>query len=81
MEGHLRKTKEEKEEALIRRGVHKNRKEMKTEMKMMNRTIRKEKEKINVYINDLEMQRRRMETNEKRINEELLETEVEISDF
>ena len=39
------------------------------------------KEKIGLYINELEQQRRRMETTEKRINTELTETEEEIKDF
>lgn len=40
-----------------------------------------QKEKIGLYINELEQQRRRMETTEKRINTELTETEEEIKDF
>lgn len=39
------------------------------------------KEKIGIYITELEGQRKRMETNEKRINQELGETEEEIRDF
>lgn len=39
------------------------------------------KEKIGIYITELEGQRKRMETNEKRINMELGETEEEIRDF
>ena len=39
------------------------------------------KEKIGLYINELEQQRKRMEVTEKRINNELTETEEEIKDF
>jgi hypothetical protein len=39
------------------------------------------KEKIGLYITELEGNRRRMETQEKRINQELGETEEEIKDF
>jgi len=39
------------------------------------------KEKIGLYINELEQQRKRMESTEKRINTELTETEEEIKDF
>lgn len=39
------------------------------------------KEKIGIYITELEGQRKRMESNEKRINSELHETEEEIRDF
>jgi len=39
------------------------------------------KEKIGIYITDLEGNRKRMETQEKHINLELGETEEEIRDF
>ncbi len=40
-----------------------------------------QKEKIGMYITDLESQRRRMENREKSINVELKDTEEEIRDF
>jgi len=44
-------------------------------------TLYDNKEKIGIYITDLEGNRKRMETNEKHINMELGETEEEIRDF
>jgi hypothetical protein len=39
------------------------------------------KEKIGLYITELEQHRRRLENNERRINQELQDTEEEIRDF
>ena len=39
------------------------------------------KEKIQIYISDLQNQQRRMESTQKRIDQELAETEEEIADF
>ena len=39
------------------------------------------KEKIQIYISDLQNQQRRLESTQKRIDQDLLETEEEIADF